>query len=397
MPHQIEGAEWALNTLRANGLAYLAWHERTGKTLTALLTYENSSIVKRVLIITKKKAIKGWKDTLDNWRHFTHFDVINYESAHKIAGNYDAIILDESHHAISGIGRPSNTWKVVRRLTKGKPILFLSATPYAEHVGLLYHQLAMSDWSPFRKYKNFYRFYDVYGIPNMVRTNYGLLDRRNKYKTEEVLSQVEHLFNFKTREGVGMIHEPTAQVVTIPLQAYTITLMEEWVEYRIITLDGEEILNDSDMKGRTVHYQLEGGTLKVNASKSIFLEHCEKIDYIKSNYNLESIAIMAHFVKERELLAKHIPEARILSSDGDAEGVDLSDYDKLIVYSMSDKTSKYTQRLARQANHNRQDPIEVDILVADHPAIGKAIYESVAVKKENFVKSSYERAIRGKK
>jgi hypothetical protein len=61
---------------------------------------------------------------------------------------------------------------------------------------------------------------------------------------------------------------------------------------------------------------------------------------------------------------------------------------------MSFKTSKHTQRMARQANHNRTSPIVVDVIVLKSPCIGGKIYESVAVKEENFVKNSYERAIK---
>ena len=113
--HQVEGATWALSTIREYGLAYLAWQERTGKTLTALLTVE-TSMAQRCLIITKKKAIEGWEDTLSQWSHKTKFVVINYESLatryktpagktrYKLkyfAKDYDFIILDEAHHAIS--------------------------------------------------------------------------------------------------------------------------------------------------------------------------------------------------------------------------------------------------------------------------------------------------------
>ena len=126
--HQIEGATWALETIRKHGLAYLSWQERTGKTLTALLTVENS-MAQNCLIITKKKAIPWWMETLEQWNHKTKFQVINYESAHKVNGNHDFIILDESHHAISSTGRPSKTWRIIAKHTKGKAILYLSAAP----------------------------------------------------------------------------------------------------------------------------------------------------------------------------------------------------------------------------------------------------------------------------
>lgn len=390
--HQIEGATWALQTIRKNGLAYLAWKERTGKTLTALLTVEYS-IAKYCLIVTKKKAIPGWDDTLSNWKHTKRFDVINYESIHKMnSEKYDFIILDEAHHAISGIGHTSKTWKAVKRFTSKKPILYLSATPYAEHVGLLYNQLKLSDWCPF-KYKNFFDFYSVYGIPNMVRTPYGLIDQRNEYETEEVLNLVSHLFNFKTRLDVGITVEPIVNVVKIPLSAETTELMKKWKNDKYIKVDGIEVLGDSDAKVRMVHYQLEGGTVIANPKDTILIKSREKINYILNNYN-GVYAVMAHFIAERTLLSLLLPKTTvILSSDGDAEGIDLSHIDKLIVYSMSFKTSKHTQRVARQANYNRVNPIVVDVLVADKPGIGLAVYDAVAVKEQNFNKSSYERSI----
>jgi len=389
--HQIEGATWALKTIREYGIAYLSWEERTGKTLTALLTVENSK-AQSCLIVTKKKAIDGWVETLEQWDHNTKFQVINYESIHKIKGTFDFIILDEAHHAIAAFPKRSKTWANVAKFTKKLPILYLSATPYAESIGQLFHQFRLSFWCPI-KYKSFYDFHRAYGIPKTIYTSYGQIQDYSQFRVKEVMEMVEHLFNFKTRKDVGIEHEPSVNLITITLHNDTKKLMKLWLAHRIITIGASEIVGDSDSKLRMVHYQLEGGTVKVDDKKSILLPHHEKVDYIKANYEEENIAIMAHFIKERELLEKEFPKARILSSDGHAEGVDLHRVEKLIVYSMSFKTSKYTQRLARQANHNRDTPIIVDILVGDKPAIGNYVYETVAIKKENFVKSSYQRSI----
>jgi hypothetical protein len=388
--HQVEGAKWALETIRDHGLAYLSWQERTGKTLTALLTVENSK-AKTCLIVTKKKAIDGWTSTLKEWEHTTTFQVINYESIHKVKGSFDFIILDESHHAISSVGRTSKTWKNVSKFTTKKPILYLSATPYAEHLGLIYHQLKLSSWSPFRLDKTFYDWFRRYGISKMTRTPYGLVETYSKYEDDIILDMIEHLFNFKTRSEVGIEHEPQVNVVKIPLLETTKQVINDCIKMEMFILNDIEIPLDSPMKIRTTHYQLEGGTLKTDTGRLFLNSGREKIEYIKANYDESKIAIMAHFIAERELLEKLFPRATILSSDGHAEGVDLHRIDKLIIYSMSFKTSKYTQRLARQANHNRRTEIIVDILVGDRPAIGYDVYHSVAVKKENFDNNSYKR------
>lgn len=388
--HQIVGAEWALQTVRDYGLAYLAWQERTRKTGTALLTVENSK-ARTCLIVTKFKALPGWREHLANLPLRTKFELINYESIHKVKGKYDFIILDEAHHAISSTGRPSKTWKAVYKHTHKKPILYLSATPYAEHLGLIYHQLKLSHWTPF-KFQNFYKWFNVFGKTNLTRTPHGLKETYTKYRDEEILNIIQPYFDFKTRKEVGIEHEPTVNLVVVPLSKETQDCIKELQDKEMLVVGGEDILADSPMKKRMMHYQIEGGTLKVSATRAIHLRYGrEKIDYIKENYVEEDIAIMAHFIAERGLLEQRFPKAKILSSDGDAEGVDLHRVAKLIVYSMSFKTSKYTQRLARQANHDRKEPIEVDILVADKPGIGFEVYKSVAVKKENFDKNSYER------
>ncbi len=386
--HQIVGAEWALATVRKYGLAYLSWQERTRKSGTALLAIEKSK-AKRCLIITKKKAIPGWQEHLDNHLLTKEYQIINYESAHKVVWDFDMVILDESHHAISGFPKRSKTWLTIAKLCKGKPIIYLSATPYAEHLGLIYHQLKISKWTPFKD-TNGYDFFRRYGIPHKTRTPYGLQESYSKFQNEKILAKMIHLFDYKTRADVGIEHEPTVKVVVVELSDKNKAWMAEWSKHRVIEINGEMIAGDSDPKMRTIHYQLEGGTAKVNDYLTIRTGELEKIDYIKANYNLADIAIMAHFIEERALLKEHFPTVPIYSSDGDAEGVDLSHISKLLVYSMSFKTSKHTQRVARQANHDRTKPIEVDVLVAKAPGIGYKVYNTVAIKKINFTKLSYE-------
>jgi len=261
--HQVEGAEWVLATVRQYGLAYLSWQERTGKTGTAIKTIENSK-AKTCLIVTKKKAIDGWLEAIENFPTTKEYTVINYESIHKIEGDFDFIVLDEAHHAISSTGRPSLTWKKVYKLVKGKPIIYLSATPYAESLGLIFHQLKLSHRTPF-KHRNFYDFFREYGIPNMTRTPYGLQEQYNKYKNEAILNKMWHLFSFKKRSEVGIEHEPQINLVKIPLHDDTKLLMKHWLDRRVIMVDGHEVLGDSDSKLRSLHYMLESGV--INAQK----------------------------------------------------------------------------------------------------------------------------------
>ena len=261
--HQIRGGKWALDTIREYGLAYLSWQERCGKSGAAIYCTEASK-AKRILIVTKKKAIPGWNETLVMFQTTKIYVVVNYESIHKIKDEFDFIILDEAHHAISSTGRPSATWKKVFGHTRGKAILYLSATPYAEHLGLIYHQLKLSTWTPFKGYRNFYDWFRMYGISHMTRTPYGLVETYTKYKDELILKSIDHLFDFKTRKEVGIKHEPEANVVVVPLRKDTVKLMEEWIKDNMMEIGEHQIIGDTPMAMRSKHYMIEQGVINVS-------------------------------------------------------------------------------------------------------------------------------------
>ena len=387
-PHQIEGGQWLLDTLRKHWGAYLHWQERCGKSGAAIYAVEHSK-AKTCLIVTKKRAIEGWNESLDMFKVSKKYKIINYESLHKVVGDFDIILIDEAHHAISSFPKVSAAWKKLFPFCKNKPIVFMSATGYSENLGLIFHQLKLMGAHSPLNYKSFYDFHRSYGIADIIYTPTPR-ESYKRYKDAEILAKINYLFNFKTRAEVGIVHEPSVNVVEVPLAKLTKDRMTAWAKDKLLTIGDITIPNDSPGKDRTVHYQLSGSTLKDIG----LLDTNEKLDYIANNYDLESTAVMAHFILERELLEKRFPNLMVLSSDGHAEGIDLHKIDKLVVYSMSFKTSKYTQRMARQANQNRKTPIIVDILVTDKPGIDRAVYEAVALKKENFVKHSYELALR---
>ena len=84
--------------LENHGLLYLAMEVRTGKTLTSLGICEKIG-AKRVLFITKKKAISSIENDYNMLNPSFDIEVINYESVHKIDYIFkpDVIIADEAH------------------------------------------------------------------------------------------------------------------------------------------------------------------------------------------------------------------------------------------------------------------------------------------------------------
>lgn len=387
--HQTEIAKQGYEIIKSHGLVYLAMLERTGKTLTAILIAEMSK-ANSILIITKKNAMNGWKDTLDKYEHISkQYELINYHSVHKISSTskFDLVIVDESHSSgMATYPKKSILYKNVEKITKKLPIIFLSATPYAESKSQLYHQLGLTSYSPFNEYKNFYDWFKTYGIPKQIFVGGRFMNLYND--TIDFMHEIDHLFIKYTRKELGFEHEPNDVIHYIDLGLNTKKLYNQLLNDQITIIDGHELVCDSSMKLRTSLYMIEGGTVKINDDITLDICNREKINYIKSNFK-ENVAIMAHFVGEQEMLKKYFKN--VYSSTSHAEGVDLSHIDELVVYSMDFSTARFIQRRARQANMKRDKPINVHFLLVKG-AISEQVYNSVAVKKENFTNSCFERS-----
>jgi superfamily II DNA or RNA helicase len=106
MDYQIDLANLGYGILKENAIVYLAMEERTRKTLISILIAEMADI-KTVLIITKKKPLTGWEETLAKFKHTKTYTLVNYHMANKVKGSFDLVILDEAHNYISGYPKRS--------------------------------------------------------------------------------------------------------------------------------------------------------------------------------------------------------------------------------------------------------------------------------------------------
>jgi hypothetical protein len=385
--HQTRISRKAYRKLIRDGFVYLAMAERTGKTLTSILTAEKTKY-NNILVITKKNAMKDWNETLKKYPVKKNYTVINYHSIHKLEKKkFDLTIADEVHS--SGMGsfpKPSQLYKNVRKITYYNPIIFLSATPYAESKSQLYHQLNLTQYSPFTKYKNFYRWFDDYGIKNYVYFSGREIIEYKTTKDDLLEPLIKKHFITYTREQLGFKYEPEDVKHYIKLDKATKDLYNTLLNDNI--LPQYDFVADSPMKLRTGLYQIENGTLKIDETTSIELGNTEKIDFIKKNFK-EDVAVMGHFVKDQELLKKHFKN--VYSSTSHAEGISLAHIDELVIYSMDFSTSRFIQRRARQANMKRDKPIKVHFLLVKD-AVSEQVYNAVAIKKENFTNSLFKRS-----
>ena len=159
----------------------------------------------------------------------------------------------------------------------------------------------------------------------------------------------------------------------------------------IINLNGHLLMCDTVSKLRVSLHMLEGGVAKIDDKTYLQLGNTEKIDYIKAMWGDSSdVVIMYNYIAEGDKLAKHFKNAEILQSTSYAEGVDLSGYKHLVIYSQDFSTARHTQRRARQANKARKDPIKVHFLLVKD-GLSDQVYDCVSRNKVNYVDSLFER------
>ena len=387
-PHQIELAKLGLAILQANGLAYLSCEERTGKTLAAILMVEDFNC-KSVLVITKKKALEGWHDTLKAFPHTKNYTVTNYHQARK-EQKHDLVILDEAHNYISSFPKAGKIWRELRPLCSRSPIIYLSATPHAQGYQQLYHQFALSSYTPWKTYTSFYNWFRTYGKPYTLEINGIQINQYDRCDSELIWASCEHLFVTKTRQELGFKYEPTDEIHMIELEDKTRHVYNELLEHNIVELKAGTLVCDTNSKLRFSLHMLEGGVAKIE-EQYIVLANKEKIKYIKDNFGDHSkLVIMYNYIAEGEKLNKAFRFAKILQATSYAEGVDLHKYKDLVIYSQDFSTARHTQRRARQANKNRDTPITVHYLLVKK-GISEQVYKTVSVNKKNFVDSIFQR------
>ena len=401
-PHQISIGEEAIDILQDNGWVYLGMEERTRKTGVAIWMCENLHI-NRILVVTPSKAIRGWEEHIANLPIEREYDIISMDSLSKATGKYDMVIVDEAHN----FGSTTRTKKkghktatgssrrlVLKKLAKGLPIIFMSATPSAQGWYQLYEQLGISSWSPWKRYKTFYSWFDDYGIPEVVYTKSGPRTKRVAVKEDMVKKDLQGKMVTYTREQLGFEQTITDKVHLISPPEIFKAAYNSFVKTRALRIGEALVVSDTKQNLRSKLHQMEGGTIKYinedGVEDTIILQTLFKIDYIKANWeDTSKLAIMYNYIAEGALLKQHFKNAEILQGTSYAEGVNLSHIDTIVVYSMDFKTVKYIQRRARQVDMHAKGEIVIHYLNIDK-AISSEVYETVAKNKANYTDKHYQ-------
>lgn len=404
--HQIEIASKCWDILKDRGFVYLSGKPRSGKTLTSILVAEKSEVIDNVLVLTKKAAISGWtKFTTDDELGLKHsYTVTNYEQAHKLnSADYDLVIIDESHN-LGTLGKPSQRIKTIQKLCKHLPHIHLSGTAIVESPNSIYHQMAISEYTPFRQ-KNFYDFFREYGKPYYIRAAGREITQYDKAQLNKLMPMIDSFTVYMTQEDAGISADLQAvdKLHYVELNDKTKALYNELQEHQIAEIwsgmfmyAGQPALTiplvcDTVMKLRTSLHMLEGGVAKIG-DDYVALGNLEKVQYVRRTFgDTADVGIMCHFVGEACLLKKHFNHAQIFSSTSHAEGVDLSHLKHFVIFSSNYSGSKHIQRRERIINTNGSGTLTVNHILVKG-AISEQVYKSVS-KKEDFNNATYERSV----
>lgn len=395
----------AATLLREKKICYLSMECRTGKSLTALAAADKLG-VKSVLFITKIKAKKSVEDDSRALNPNYELEVINYESVHKCVGKYDLVVCDEAH-SLGAYPKPSQRAKAVKKVAKGKPVLYLSGTPSPESYSQLYHQFWICDYSPFAAYTTFYKWANDFVLKRQRMVNGYMINdysTADKHKIDELTATIFVSFS---QEDAGFSTNIVEHTLTVPMKQETAIYFRQLQKDRVISLNGRTVLGDTPAKLLSKLHQLSSGTVIAEDGTHLILD-TSKAEYIRRMFAGKKVAIFYTYQSEFDLLKNAFPNWTESPEEFQAstdkvfisqvrkarEGVRFDSADALIFFSFEFSYLSYEQGRNRLVSKERKDAAEVYFLCGDF-GIETEILNAVHGK-QDFTLSYYGKALRNR-
>ena len=402
--YQIELSQKAVEILRVKKIVYLSMEVRTGKTLTSLETAKLYG-AKRVLFLTKKKAISSIIDDYNKFNYANYFEleVINDESMSKVLGKFDLVIHDE-HHRFGAFPKPGKYTKEFAQRFYMLPMIFLSGTPTPESFSQIYHQFWVSNYSPFGE-QTFYNWASNYVNVKQKQVSYGLFNDYSDANVELINNKIKDYLVTFTQKQAGFETEVKENIMYCDMKPITYKLIEKLSKDLVIEGENETILGDTAVKLMSKFHQMYSGTIKFESGNTMILDD-SKAKFIKERFNGIKIAIFYKFKAELELLKEIFKDE--LTTDLDEfnntnksiayqivsgrEGVNLSKAKYLVYFNIDFSATSYFQSRDRLTTKDRLSN-EIFWIFAKG-GIEQNIYKTVKNKKKytsNYFKKDYAR------
>jgi predicted SpoU family rRNA methylase len=394
--YQIKISAQAAEVLDHKKIVYLAMEVRTGKTLTALNTAKLFG-AKKVLFLTKKKAISSIQWDYDNFGFDFDLTIINDESLHLIDGNFDLIIHDE-HHRFGAYPKPNKVAQLFKKRYSKLPMIFLSGTPTPESHSQWFNQFWVSDYSPFKQYTNFYKWAIDYVDVKEKRLGYAVIKDYSQANEQLIRRITQHYIITFTQAQAGFTTSVNEMILECEMQPITNLIINKLKKNLVVkNTDGQVILGDTGVKLMQKIHQLSSGTCKFEDGSS------KVIDYSKAEFTLEKfkgVKIAIFYVFKEEWNALKSVYGDNLTNDVEEfdntnknialqivsgrEGISLKNAKYLVYYNIAFSATSYWQSRDRLTTMQRQSN-EV-FWIFSKGGIELDIYKTVLKKKDYTLK-----------
>jgi len=394
--YQSEIIDKAFDVLVKYGFVYLSMQVRTGKTLTAMGTAQKLG-VDNMLFVTKKKAISSIESDYKLLNPKFHINVVNYESLHKVAGEYECIVLDEAH-GMGAYPKPSKRTKMIKQIIKKQNpfVILMSGTPTPESFSQMYHQVYACPHNPFRNYTNFYKFAKDY--VDVVQIRIGAMPHNNYSRgRQSILDQMKPYMISYTQKEAGFKVETIEKVLKVKMSDLTYSMVKQLKKNLVIEGKDEVVLADTGVKLMSKLHQLYSGTVKFESGKATVIDF-SKAEFIRSQFKDMKIGIFYKFKAEYDALKevygddltddlkefKTTDKNIALQVVSGREGISLKEADCLVNYNIDFSALSYWQSRDRMTT---KDSIQNDVYwIFSEGGIEEKIYRAVTKKKDYTLK-----------
>lgn len=402
--YQIDIAQDGFEKLKTLGIVYLALEVRLGKSCTSLEICRLSK-AKKVLFLTKKKAISSIEEDYRDFGFDKHFEltVTNNESLHKVTDNdFDIVVMDEAHR-FGSFPKASKMAKDFKARFCNIPLILLSGTPSPETESQLFHQFWISKNTPFKE-KTFYQWAKNYVNVYQVNFGYGMVNSYERANADKIKAVVDKYFITFTQSESGFTSKVNENFLTVKMKDTTYSLIDRLVQDKVIETKKGDIIADSAVKLQSKIHQISSGTIKFECGNTFVFDH-SKADFIFEHFRNNKIAIFYKFVAELDALKEVF--GIYLTTDLDEfnnsgknialqivsgrEGISLRNAEYLVYYNIDFSAVSYWQSRDRMTTMER---LENNIYwVFSDKGIEQKIYKAVQAKKNytlRYFKKDYK-------
>ena len=398
--YQVDIANKGVNILKSKGIVYYALQVRVGKTLVSLETARLFD-AKRVLFLTKKKAISSIESDYINFGYDSHFELFvhNDESMHKIDGKFDLVVHDESHR-FGSFPKPSLGAKTFKKMFSHIPLILLSGTMSPENYSQFYHQFWCSMFSPFKEV-NFYKWAANYVKIKMKHLGYAQVKDYTDADINKIMSVIKPYIITFTQEQAGFTSEIEEEILKVRMKNSTYEMCDRLRKDLVIEGKNQVILADTSVKLQQKLHQMYSGTIKFESGDSMVID-LSKAEFISSYFKDKKIGIFYKFVEELNALKtifgdrlttdldefNNTDKSIALQIVSGREGISLKNAEYLVFYNIDFSATSYWQARDRMLTKDRLNN-KVYWVFSDG-GIEEKIYKSV-IKKKSYTTNHFKK------